>query len=85
MIVLSVASAAPVNQNSQQPLGKNKPLNKKSNGNPPKMFSKQDYEAWTNPCGANGESKGGSNSLNAKEAYQKVSGCSVFGVKSFMS
>lgn len=49
------------------------------------MFSKQDYEAWTNPCIADGYSSTGSNSLvDREEAYQKV-GHSVFGVKNFVS
>jgi hypothetical protein len=64
-------SAAPVNQNQNQQLGKSKPMKK---NNPQKMFSKQDYEAWTNPCTADGYASTGSNSLvDREEAYQKVS------------
>lgn len=68
-------SAAPINESQKSmQLGKKKPM-MKSNGNPPKMFSKQDYEAWINPCQADGSSSGSTPpaARNRNEAYETVS------------
>lgn len=72
------AAALPIDdkksiEDNQKQLGKKKPL-KKSMPDHPKMFSKKDFEAWTNPCSSDGFATNGVLvHVDRMEAYKKVS------------
>lgn len=83
-VLVQTISAAPVDEKKiNTKVNKNK-AGRKSMPDHPRMFSKKDFEAWTNPCVADGyvtENGNAPHIVDRTEAYKKVSlgvRCSVY-------